>query len=443
MNLKSQMLAWSQQWVGLQSLVPDCVRGGGVGYLGMRRTIDRSGIQPPHEMERMVFQRLRMLLEDAVVHIPFYKAFYREHGFSPAEVNSLADWHKVPIVTKKDFQRFDLEARCRAGVGGTVCNTGGTSGAPLAFRLPRQASAVEWAHMHTLWRARGYRGSHVKLRFGGAYRKDCAALWYHPKHNEFIVNANSSMAEVLEAVLGLWPTHTVRWLHGYPSLIAEFAHALEAVPERRAAVFRQQLYGVLLSSEYPAPVYREPINRILTTCVVSWYGHSEMAVLAGETAQGIYQSLPTYGYAEAVAQDGERASRLVCSSLHNRVHPFIRYDTGDLIEPMTQVGTSLAFKIAEGRVGDFIEDRARRRLALTSIIFGRHHPAFDDLLHLQIRQEAAGRISLLVVPRDACAAADTFRSGFDFSGLDLDWDVLLIPAPVRTPAGKIKLKVEA
>ncbi len=314
---------------------------------------------------------------------------------------------------------------------------------PLNFLLEHSALPVEWAHMHAIWKSHGYRSSHLKLRIGGAYMADDTPFSYHPRHNEFVVNANCPMLQVVVAVLALPARHKVRWIHGYPSLVAEFALALANYGGDQAEIFRSRLYGVLLGSEFPAPMYREPINRVLSTNIVSWYGHSEMAVLARETGAGIYQSFATYGFAEAVpTADGEHHS-LVCSSLRNLAHPFIRYDTGDLIEPVSSVGSSLAFRIKEGRIGDFVTDRCGRRLALTSIIFGRHHSGFDEVQHLQVRQDAPGRITLLVVPRSASFDIQALRSGFDFSGLDLDWHLEIVLEAVRSKLGKIKLKIES
>ena len=82
--------------------------------------------------------------------------------------------------------------------------------------------------------------------------------------------------------------------------MAEFAHALADQTRSVPTAFRARLFGVLLGSEYPAPVYRSVIEQALSANVVSWYGHSEMAILARETTLAVYESLPTYGYAEAV-----------------------------------------------------------------------------------------------------------------------------------------------
>jgi phenylacetate-CoA ligase len=411
----------------------------GPGYSRMRRRIASADQADPQQLERDLLVRLRALLQHAFDKVPFYADFYGRNGFAPHDLATLDDWKRVPVVTKQDLQSYPLEVRTAVGRNGCNANTGGTSGAPLGFLLENNAVPIEWAHMHTIWSARGYRTSQMKLRLGGAYFPGGEPIRYHPRHNEYIVNTNCDMAEVVDAVVRLPRKRAIRWIHGYPSIVAEFAHALAGATQ--AASFRQRLFGVLLGSEFPAPVYREPIARLLSSNVVSWYGHSEMALLARETALGVYQSLPTYGYCEAVPASEAEGHRLVSTSLHNYVHPFIRYDTGDLIEPLAASGGALAFRISEGRIGDFVVDRKLRRLALTSIIFGRHHPAFDELRHLQVRQLVPGVATLLVVPKERVQDPDMLLRGFDFSGLDVEWGIEVIGAPIRSQGGKIRLKV--
>lgn len=413
----------------------------GRSYSRARRSIARyeSADLSALAVERL--ENLVQLLKAAVEEVDFYRTFYRIKGFSPDEVRTWSDWAKVPVVTKADLQAAPLEARTVRGAKGMRVNTGGTSGQPLEFYLDGQAFAREWAHMHYLWKAQGYRPQHLKLTFRGKHFARSQVLRYNAVHNEYVVNANAPMTEVVEAVLALPHSIVVRWLHGYPSLIAEFAHALGGRSAVDRAGFRARLFGVLLGSEYPAPAYRTVIEEVLSTNIVSWYGHSEMALLARETARGVYESLPTYGYAEALESGEQGACRLICTSLHNRVHPFIRYDTGDLVEPLSTRGGSLAFRISEGRTGDFIHDRNGRRHSLTAIIFGRHHAAFDRLQHLQVREDAPGRVALVLTPRESAPDLATLRAGFDLDDLEIDWTLEVVDAPVRTALGKIRLKI--
>lgn len=420
--------------------VPFSIRLGPT-YTRFSRVVASVEQGPSTSTSQQLLESLQEIASFAGQHCSFYRRFYQARTYSVPTSMSLADWQSVPIVTKADLQPVPLEERCLAGKRGIRVNTGGTSGQPLEFLLDRQAFAREWAHMHFIWKARGYSPQHLKLTFRGKHFESDMAIRYNAVHNEYVVNANVPMSRVVEAVLALRDSSAIRWLHGYPSLVAEFAHAVSGLAPQELERIRGPLFGALLGSEYPAPVYRDAIERVLTTNVVSWYGHSEMAVLAREIARGVYQSLPTYGYAEAVPTEDGSAYRLVCTSLHNRVHPFIRYDTGDLIEPISQDGGVLTFRIAEGRVGDFIEDRNGQRHSLTAIIFGRHHPIFSELQHLQVRQESPGVMTVVVTPKDMSVDEATIRQGFDLDDLPIQWQVEKVSEPVRTSAGKIRLKI--
>lgn len=441
LSKKDRLFGFAEGHASLLAHVPAPLRIG-LGYGRMKRLIQQSEAWSEDETAAWLLPRLQRLLVHAATEVPFYRWFYEQARYDVRSLRTLDDWSQVPVVTKQDLQKHALEHRCAKGVAGNPANTGGTSGTPLAFMLEASATPVEWAHMHHIWSAHGYHVSQMKLRIGGTHFPHDAPFVYHPRHNEYIVNANCPMPEVARAVLALSASRPFRWVHGYPSLVAEFAREVARHSDPLAHRFVAHLRGVLLGSEFPAPVYREAIAAYLTSNIVSWYGHSEMALLARETAEGTYQSLPTYGYAEAVVSADGQGERLVCTALHNRVHPFIRYDTGDRMSTVSRLAGSLAFRIQEGRVGDFVLDRSGRQLSLTSIIFGRHHGAFNEVLHLQVRQAIPGHITLLVVPQAATADGGNLATGFDFAGLDLTFDVQVVDKPVRSAAGKLKLKVD-
>lgn len=365
----------------------------------------------------------------------FYKRFFEEHEFHPEPIKSFEDIAKLPVVSKADFQRFSLEDRSISRFALKKGNTGGTTGQPLDFYLEKSAYAREWAHMHAIWATLGYRYTDEKITIRG---KNIGNRFYkyNFNQNEFLINAYAPLQENLDACRDLITKRNIKWIHGYPSSVYSFLRELENVDAVLFELLIGKVQGVFLGSEYPAPQYRNYIEQYCGLKSISWYGHSEMAVLAPERepGSGIYYPFHSYGYAEAVP-DGD-TYRLVATSTHNFASPFIRYDTGDLIEPTFKDGLLECFRIKEGRNSDSVIDKNGRSISLTGLIFGRHHKAFDHCEHVQVRQPAPGKIEILVTSKEV---RDNWAELFDFSNAFFDVSFTQIDSPVRTPLGKVQL----
>src|SRR5450432_979727 len=56
------------------------------------------------------------LFHQAAGSVPAYQDFLRGHGVEPAEVRALADFGRLPLMTKENYHtRYPLPQRCRAG----------------------------------------------------------------------------------------------------------------------------------------------------------------------------------------------------------------------------------------------------------------------------------------------------------------------------------------
>lgn len=365
----------------------------------------------------------------------FYQNLFEEHGFFPKQLQTLEDTAAIPIARKADFQRYSLEERSVRRLALKKSNTGGTTGQPLDFYLEKTAYAREWAHMHAIWATLGYRYTDEKITIRG---KNIGNRFYkyNFNQNEFLINAYAPLQENLDACRELITKRNIKWIHGYPSSVYSFLRELESVDAVLFEILISQVQGVFLGSEYPAPQYRNYIEQHCGLKSISWYGHSEMAVLAPERepGSGVYYPFHSYGYAEAVS-DGD-SYRLVATSTHNFATPFIRYDTGDLIEPTFKDGLLECFRIKEGRNSDSVIDKNGRSISLTGLIFGRHHQAFDHSEHVQVRQPAPGKIEILVTSKEY---RENWADLFDFSNAFFDVSFTQLDSPVRTPLGKVQL----
>ncbi|MBL6952958.1 MAG: hypothetical protein ISR50_10005 [Alphaproteobacteria bacterium] len=407
----------------------------GTSYDRIVSGISEFEILPAAEKEDVIFRHFSHLVHMAYEKIPFYKDFYREHGFTPRDLGSFGDISKVPIVKKENLQRWPLISRQQDGMSGRVMNTGGTSGQPLNLVQDNGAYQREWAHMHTIWRQLGYRSDQIKLTVRG---RDIGPnpLKYNFTQNEFQVNAVCELDDLYDALRSILRKYKISYLHGYPSAIYELTSSLHHDDQDLLGALKLNLKGIFLGSEYPAPPYRKLISEVWDVPTLSWYGHTEMAVLAPERDEPyLYYPFQTYGYAEAEIIDG--AHHLIGTTLHNQVGPLIRYDTGDLIEPVAFEGDVLrSFRIKEGRIGDFVTDLSGRRIALTALIFGRHHKLFEVAEFIQIRQKIPGEITVYITSRgDIPCPSDLFNS----SDINMKIEFEIVQSPIRSKLGKTPL----
>ncbi|WP_027856285.1 phenylacetate--CoA ligase family protein [Marinobacterium jannaschii] len=385
-----------------------------------------------------IFYQVKNLVSICEKRVPFYKKFYKEHDFSSLELNSFDDLSSIPIIKKKDLQKVKFEDRIVSLKGGVVTNTGGTSGQPLKLLLDGQAYSREWSHMHAIWEQLGYKTKCMKLTFRGMNLGE-APVVYNFIHNEFQVNAYCDFELLVDALYKVLSKYKIEYLHGYPSGIYEFLkHSAELYPELIDKI-RLNVKGVFLGSEYPAPVYRDYIESILCIPTLSWYGHSEMAILAREYKEPfVYFPFQSYGFSESVSIEGR--NHLVGTTVHNQLGPLIRYDTGDLIDSVSyKNGLLESFKISEGRTGEFVSDLNGRNISLTALVFGRHHRIFEYAEFVQVKQAEAGRLTVYVTSQSSDLNCELL---FDTSGLNMDVDFKLISSPIKTQGGKVSLIVK-
>lgn len=376
--------------------------------------------------------RFAKIFEFAKNNFPFYRELYISAGVFDLQIQSLEDIKRVPTVTKELLRDHVSQFN-----GAIKLNTGGTMGSPLTFYVDKNAFAREWAHMHFIWAKAGYTYRDLKLTFRGKNLGN-RLLLYNPVHNEFLVNTYAPPEQCIDAVARIVAKYNIRFIHGYPSTIYYFlTRVSSSLTDKDRNTLKRHLEVCLLGSEFPAPHISHYLKTDWGLHCVSWYGHSEMAILAYDVrCQNIYTCLHTYGLPEVV-----RGNHLVGTSFHNRDMPLIRYETGDLVDgKFASNGLLETLSIDEGREGDYIVDMKGTRISLTALIFGRHHEIFNHADFVQVTQGPDNIVTLLVSSRTLTRPEDALRL-FDLTNVAADFRVELHDKPIRTAAGKTPLKL--
>lgn len=390
--------------------------------------------------KQFVFERMKSLVDYAWQQIPCYQEYYAEKQFHPRQLKSFDDIEAIPVIDKAVLRKYPLELRSAQVRGRYVVNTGGSTGTPFSFYVEPSSMGHEWAHMHQIWEKFNYKPSDLKILFGG--RSDLERpLEYDVLRNHFALNIYADYALVGQALKKQLKKRSIPYLHGYPSSIYDFALYCQENDQELVDLLRKQLKGAFLGSEFPQPHYRDLIEKVFGIPTISWYGHTERCILAGEMNEKyIYNPFATYGYTEALQSDNEGEHFLVGTSYYNFASPLIRYNTSDLVSNITYNDSLLSgFRISKGREGEFVVDRDGKRINLTGLIFGRHHALFNESDFIQVKQGVPGKIEVHYVSNRVPAekAADLF----DCRNLNFEITFIKRDAPVRTPAGKVNLLI--
>ncbi len=389
------------------------------------------------QKEEYALARFKEVFEYAKQVFPCYRELYERAGVLKLEVRSLADVSRIPMIDKAWVREHFREFQ-----GAFNLNTGGTSGNPMTFYVDKNAWAREWGHMHCIWEKLGYDYRDIKLTLRGRSRSN-QAIAYNPVHNEFIISPYLPVDSYKDTLVKLCRKSNPKWFHGYPSVIYQFILELEtSASQDEIWAVLGGIKGAFLSSEFPMPYMMEKFKKYGIKCV-SWYGHSEMCILAYDfsgaegdcTFANRYKPFTTYGLCEI---DG---GRLLGTSFHNHDMPLIRYDTGDIVEATDVTGKGLIkeFAITEGRCADFIYDRNGKKVSVNSLIIGRHHHACDVANYIQITQPEPGKAVFLLSTNKQLE--EPFEKLFDIPFIDMEFSMKVIREPIRTAMGKLKMRV--
>ena len=353
-----------------------------------------------HDMERgdemrrsdYAVEQFRKVFEYARESFSCYRKMYEQAGVLDLEIRSLSDVAKIPTIDKawarKHFQEFR---------GAYRLNTGGSSGEPTAFWTDKNCWAREWAHMHTIWEMLGYDYRDLKLAIRGRNLGQ-RPFAYNPVHNEYIINTYLNVKDYAPKLEWLFAKRDVKWFHGYPSSIYQFILECEsAFGQEGVRRLFKGVRGLLLSSEFPLPYMKEKFNGYGLNWI-SWYGHTEMCVLAYDRdCNNRYRPFATYGLAEVVN------GHLIGTSFHNFDMPLIRYDTADIATVSQKVGQRgrIVDRI-DGRNGDCIYLPDGTHVATLSALF----TGTKNIVEAQIHQQQDYSLVIRYVPKNEQYADD-------------------------------------
>jgi phenylacetate-CoA ligase len=368
------------------------------------REYERSQWLPAAELARRQDAALARLVDHAYRSVPYYRRVMEERGLAPADVRTVADLVKLPILTRADIRAAGtaLHSRDLRTLRAKRNSTGGTTGEPLQYLSDWDAWSADWACLYRGWGFAGHRlGDRLATLAGSSLVPEARAGLRQRLRNRLERNLPLSVTSLTPELARRYAERLAAWrprvLRGYPTALYVFARHVTELGLRPPP-----LTAVLTTAEMLQPQHRAVIEAALQAPVYDGYGCRDGGANAMECDRhtGLHLAVERAVY-EFLDDEGRpgRSGRIVLTDLHNHAMPFIRYEVGDrgvLADAPCPCGRGLPLLARlEGRTTDVLSFAGGVTLSGPAATLMFRETGF---LQYQLRQTARDRLELLYVP---------------------------------------------
>lgn len=289
------------------------------------------------ELKEIQLGLLTRMVEHAYKTVPYYKAMMTERDIRPENIKGLDDIKRFPIMSKADLKEagdslISTKFNPRFMI---ICHTGGTSGSPMP--LKRNLRSIQNEHAFVR-RQFDWAGITMKdrcayltwRRIVSANQRDPRLYVYDAMMRELILSTIHLSEDTIEIFADAMKKYSVKALIAYPSAAYVLARGCLAKD------ISLPLKAVLTTSETLDDAKGEVISTAFGCKVFDFYGNAERICYIHTCEHGSYHILPEYGLTELLpaGPPNDDCSRIVATSFWNMAMPLIRYDIGDLVEPL-------------------------------------------------------------------------------------------------------------
>lgn len=282
-------------------------------------------------------ERLREIISHAFESVPYYHQVMKERKLCPADIRTVEDLHKLPILTKDMVREHYAElissswpkSRMRYG------KTGGTTGKALKLVYDDQTHQRQWA---IWWRHRMRFGLKLNDEFIVFAGRDVIPMnnidppfWRRnlPMHQTYVSIHHMTEKNMAALLKYLCERRDVKYYSGYPSAVYLIANYL--LDKEISLPVPPKV--VTLGAETLLPHQRRIIEQAFGGAIVTdQYGASEQCGNISACEKNNYHVDMEFGAVEFLPMEEipSNVCRIVCTGFWNKAMPLIRYDIGDI-----------------------------------------------------------------------------------------------------------------
>ncbi len=427
------------------------------------RELDRTQWLSPDELERQQLQQVRVLVQHCAEHVPYYRRVLNAVDVLSRPLESLSDFRRLPFLTRELYQQHaaDLLAT-QLPVGMKEVSSGytsGTNGVPILVRKTNRDGLwwnafylrdLEWSDIDPRGRLAAIRllaksPEELKQSLAGSSSPVWGQLGQYLIENgpAFGMDIRQDPRLQLEWLDRMRPNYLLSMPSNLDFLAGLLLESGRRIPDLKAI----QAIGEPLPSDM-----RERIETAFGVPVKNLYSTTEGGYIASPCPLGHGLHVHAENVLTEVLDTDDRpclpgqTGRLVITSLHNFVNPFVRYEMLDdvtLASGPCPCGRGLPlWKHVDGRRHPFFFLPDGRRLSSMGVNMGVRK--VGGCHQFQIIQREVERVIIRVVPDQTWTPshAEQMRSVIRCEfGSPIRVDVEEKPFLERPAGGKLKMVV--
>lgn len=305
-------------------------------------------------------KKLNELITHAYNNILYYKQILKKTGINPSEIKTKKDLLNLPILERDDivnnFENIIDNKNKYSEV--FPSSSSGTTGTPIQYLHDNEGESAGIAAGYCFLHMSGWRLGNKTLHIWGNQQsikkwktlnsKLKSKILNRRNYPAFLLNDPKNYPNLLKLIIKINPLY----IDGYASSIGSFAYWL-----KEKDIVLNNIKTVFTTAENLTCLTKEIIESQIGP-VSDIYGCGEINGIAVQLInQEKYYILDTHVIAETIENNG--VNELVLTDLDNRIMPFIRYKTGDIIDQLTPPNNLdnlpfSSFKKLGGRLADII-----------------------------------------------------------------------------------------
>lgn len=280
-------------------------------------------------------EKVAKLIPYIAAHVPYYREWFAERGVDPVAIRSIGDLNQLPIVDKA-FMRNEGVNRFLADAfpakDRMASHSSGSTGVPFSFFVSKESYSVNMATKLFAWYCVGYRLGDSYMKIANSERQSRIKKLQDTVNNcifiPFFSMNEENMGKILEQIERKHP----KYVRSYPIPL----YLLARYRKLHAELFTHQPSLIMTTGSTLSIEHRTEIEEAFGCDVIDSYGCEGTPNTYETLSHDGYHVSWYYGLIEVLDENNcaveNGIGRVVSTDFWNYAMPFVRYDTGDLVE---------------------------------------------------------------------------------------------------------------